>query len=166
MKIIVLNANNTPINLTSFKKGFKLIYKGKAEVVISQDGGKSLIGGRYARPKVIRLLRYVYLPYRTIGLSKAGIFKRDGNRCVYCNSNKDLTLDHVLPRSRGGENSWGNLVTCCSKCNGKKDDMTPKEAGMTLLRKPYIPTLADLLDIDVKEINRISFEQAGATYFE
>jgi 5-methylcytosine-specific restriction endonuclease McrA len=75
-----------------------------------------------------------------MGVNRQRIFKRDQNECVYCGSKKDLTIDHVQPRSRGGKNTWTNLVTCCSKCNIKKGNKTPEEAKMTLRRKPFEPT--------------------------
>jgi len=129
--ILVLNADFVPLSVTSFKKGFKLTYKGKAEVVESvKDDIIFASNFSIPRPSVIRLLRYVVYPYRKITLTRQNVFKRDGNACVYCGSKKDLTLDHVIPKSRGGRDSWENLVTCCSKCNSKKADKTPKEAEM------------------------------------
>ena len=130
--ILVLNADFLPLSVTSFKKGFKLTYKGKAEVVeCIKDDILHTSHATMARPSVIRLLRYVVHPYRKITLTRQNVFKRDGNKCVYCGSKKDLSLDHVIPQSRGGRDSWENLVTCCKKCNSKKADRTPVEAGMT-----------------------------------
>jgi hypothetical protein len=141
-KILVLNADFQPINMTSFKKGYKLVYKGKAEVVVSDEKDEAFFFATYSiKPKVIRLLQYIYLPHRRLNLSKQNIFKRDKHACVYCESRENLTLDHVLPRSRGGKNTWENLVTCCSKCNSKKDNKTPEEAGM----KPFVPTFSNLM---------------------
>lgn len=151
--ILVLNANFEPINMTSFTKGFKLVYKGKAEIIASHDDETIVLCKEViARPKIIRLLQYIYLPYRKITLSKPNIFKRDRYRCVYCNMNDTLTLDHVMPRSRGGKNTWENLVTCCSKCNSKKGDRTPEEAGMTLKYTPFAPTFSQLIKVDKEEI--------------
>ena len=129
--ILVLNADYIPLSITTLRKGFKLTYKGKAEIV--ESNYDALIRSAYTSipmPSVIRLLSYVNLPYRKITLTRHNIFKRDGNKCVYCPSTKDLTLDHVYPKSRGGKDTWENLVTCCKKCNSKKADQTPKEAGM------------------------------------
>jgi 5-methylcytosine-specific restriction endonuclease McrA len=129
--ILVLNADFVPLSVTSFKKGFKLTYKGKAEIVETvKDDVIHTATSSMLRPSVIRLLRYVVYPYRKITLTRQNVFKRDGNACVYCGSKKDLTLDHVIPKSRGGRDSWENLVTCCQKCNAKKADRTPIEAGM------------------------------------
>ena len=144
-KVLVLNADYQPMNTTSFKKGCKLVYKGKAEILVL-DEDNHVVTSRLteARPKVIRLLRYIYLPYRQVNLTKQNIFKRDGHKCGYCESKENLTLDHILPRSRGGGNSWENLVTCCTRCNGKKDDRTPAEAGMKLRVVPHAPTFSAL----------------------
>lgn len=153
LKILVLNADYQPINVTSFAKGYKLVYKGKAEVLASDENSRlQLFTQEVARPKVIRLLTYIYLPYRKVTLSKQNIFKRDGYQCVYCPSRDNLTLDHVLPRSRGGANSWENLVTCCARCNGKKDNRTPEEAGMKMRLKPVAPTFSKLIGISKEEI--------------
>lgn len=153
LKILVLNADYQPINITSFAKGYKLVYKGKAEVLASDENSKlTLFTREIARPKVIRLLTYIYLPYRRVTLSKQNIFKRDGHQCVYCPSSDNLTLDHVLPRSRGGANSWENLVTCCARCNCKKDNRTPEEAGMKMRVTPTAPTFSKLIGISKEEI--------------
>ena len=150
-KILVLNADYQPINVTSFQKGYKLIWKGKAEVVKEDPTGVIMTSRSIARPKVIRLLTYLYLPYRRLNLSKQNVYRRDGFRCVYCGSGANLTLDHVLPRSRGGDNSWENLVTCCRKCNAKKDDLTPEEARMRMRHKPFVPTFSHLIEVEELE---------------
>jgi 5-methylcytosine-specific restriction endonuclease McrA len=163
MKIIVLNADYQPINVTSLKKGFNLVYKGKAEVLVSDDEEEILIlTKKMAMPKIIRLNHYINLPYRRLNLSKTNIFKRDGHMCIYedCGSTENLTLDHLLPKSRGGKNTWENLVTCCKKCNCKKDNRTPSEAGMKLRHKPFIPTLTNLLGFNKNEIIENVFEKS------
>jgi 5-methylcytosine-specific restriction endonuclease McrA len=86
------------------------------------------------------------MPYKKVPLSRFNIFRRDGHKCVYCGTNKNLTIDHVLPKSRGGDNSWKNLVTCCGICNLKKDDRTPEEADMVFLRKPFTPTYIQFIE--------------------
>ena len=91
-------------------------------------------------PSIIRLYRYVNLPYKGVMLSRQNIFKRDGGKCQYCGVTTDLTLDHVIPRSKGGRSTWDNLVTACKSCNSKKGDYTPEEAGMPLARQPFKPS--------------------------
>lgn len=150
-KILVLNADYQPINVTSFQKGYKLVWKGKAEVVKEDPTDVIMTSRSIARPKVIRLLTYLYLPYRRLNLSKQNVYRRDGFKCVYCGSGANLTLDHVLPRSRGGDNSWENLVTCCRKCNAKKDDRTPEEARMRMRHKSFVPTFSHLIEVEELE---------------
>lgn len=145
-RILVLNADYQPVNMTSFKKGCKLVYKGKAEV-LTLDEDKNITSAKLmeVRPKVIRLLQYIYLPYRKMSLTKQNIYKRDGYKCGYCGSKEELTLDHIIPKSRGGGNTWENLVSCCAKCNSKKDNRTPSEAGMKLKLEPHAPTFKSLI---------------------
>lgn len=146
-KILVLNADNQPLNITTFRKGFKLLHKGKAEVYRSDANDIILASITMERPTIIRLLKYLYTPYRKINLSKQNIYKRDGYACVYCGSDSDLTLDHVTPRSRGGGNTWENLVTCCKPCNSRKDNRTPSEAGMRMRVKPFVPSFTHLISV-------------------
>jgi 5-methylcytosine-specific restriction endonuclease McrA len=98
-----------------------------------------------AMPSVIRLFSYVSVPYKGVMLSRQNIFRRDGQKCLYCGSREDLTLDHVLPRSRGGKTSWQNLVTACKRCNSKKGDFTPEEANMRLPYAPFKPSFVVFL---------------------
>jgi 5-methylcytosine-specific restriction endonuclease McrA len=159
INILVLNADFQPINMTTFRKGYKLLYNKKAEVVVADsENPVMLYMTSVARPKVIRLLKYIYLPYRKINLNKQNVYKRDGFRCVYCNANDNLTIDHVLPKSRGGKNTWENLVTCCSKCNTKKDNKTPSEANMKMNSKPYAPTFIKLISLSKDEIFSGTFD--------
>lgn len=139
MVVLVLNADYLPINVTTFKKAFKLVYKGKAEIVENTGDVMVTYKKTYSRPSVIRLVNYVYIPHRKVVMSRENIFKRDGHKCAYCESNRYLTLDHICPKSKGGLNTWENLVTCCFSCNSKKGDRTPEQAGMKLLVKPFKP---------------------------
>lgn len=93
-------------------------------------------------PAVIRLMNYVNVPYRGVELTRHNIFKRDGYECQYCGDrNRDnLTLDHVIPRAKGGGSSWTNLITACKSCNSKKGDLLPEEAGMPLKNQPFKPS--------------------------
>lgn len=152
MNILVLNADFQPLNVTSFKRGFNLVYKGKAEIVEYDSDRPVKIGeGKtLKRPAIIRLIRYIYVPFKKVPLSRYNVFRRDGYKCGYCRSDKDLTLDHVIPRSRGGKNMWTNLVTCCKKCNAKKDNRTPREAGMKLRIKLYQPTYQQFIKAMIK----------------
>jgi len=140
--ILVLNSNYLPINITSFKKAFKLVYKGKAEVVLEGEDTYliSSIKTKFKKPSIIRLIYNVNVPYRKVILSKENIFKRDNFTCAYCGRFRDLTVDHIFPKSKGGKDSWDNLISACQKCNSKKGDRTLEQAGMKLLFKPYKPS--------------------------
>ena len=141
MQVLVLNSAYQPINITTLTRGFNLVFKGKAEVV-EHLSKKPIITERknYKRPTVIRLLRYISVPFRKIHLSRQNIFRRDDHKCIYCGTNSDLTIDHVIPKSKGGKNSWLNLVSCCSDCNLKKGNRTLEEANMTMSHEPFKPT--------------------------
>lgn len=96
-------------------------------------------------PSIIRLHRYVSIPYKKVNLSRQNVFKRDRLKCVYCGTKESLTLDHVVPKSLGGRDTWDNLVTACQKCNAKKGSMTPEQAGMELRSKPFRPSFVMFL---------------------
>ena len=141
--VLVLNYDYTPLNVTTVKRGFVLVDKGKAEIVKSDDS--PIVSGykTYIRPVIIRLLKYIRHYTRILRANRNRIYKRDGHQCVYCGSSRNLTLDHVIPKSRGGKNNWKNLVTPCQKCNLKKADRTPEEARMQMRQKPFAPTLVN-----------------------
>jgi 5-methylcytosine-specific restriction endonuclease McrA len=137
--VLVLNASYEAINVVSAKRAFTSVVKGIA--VVEETSGAAIHTGRLTLPvpAVIRLLEYRRIPRRTRTLSRRGILARDRHTCQYClepSLPSKLTLDHIVPRSRGGANSWENLVVCCFGCNNRKSDRTPDEAGMLLARYP------------------------------
>jgi 5-methylcytosine-specific restriction endonuclease McrA len=137
-KVLVLNASYEPLNVTSWKRAVVLLIKGKAESI---EHYEEYLYHNFPSPAVIRLRYYVRVPYQEIPLTRRNIFERDRHTCQYCNRvGGELTLDHIIPRSRGGGQSWENLVTACMKCNVKKGNRTPKEANMILLTKPDRPS--------------------------
>lgn len=140
-KVLVLNSDFTPINVTTVFKGFNLVNKGKAEILKASD--QPIMAGMktFVRPLIIRLFNYVKFRFHKLKINRHRIFRRDEYQCVYCGNKRNLTVDHVIPKSRGGQNTWLNLVTCCSHCNRTKDNKTPEEAGMKLLKKPYEPNM-------------------------
>ena len=152
-KVLVLNSDYTPLNVTSIRRGFILVIKGKAEV-LRQDAENIVTSiGEFVRPLIIRLLSYVRFKSKPVKLNRKRIFKRDNNECVYCGSKRNLTIDHIMPRSRGGKNTWANLVTCCSNCNLRKGNRTPEEAGMRMNYKAYEPTIfSSIISVDVEEL--------------
>ena len=146
--ILVLNADYTPINITDLKRAFNLIYKGKAEIIKHNIISPIITELRkFKRPTIIRLLRYVSIPFRKVTLNRQNIFRRDNYECLYCgeNNKEKLTIDHVIPKSKGGKNDWKNLVTCCKSCNSKKDDKLPTETLLVLRYQPYKPTYVQFI---------------------
>jgi len=152
--VLVLNYDYTPLNVTSLRRGFVLVDKGKAEVLREYENPIMTTVGNFIRPLIIRLLKYIkFRRKRDIKISRARIYQRDKYVCVYCGGNKKLTIDHVIPKSRGGSNGWNNLVTCCSRCNSFKGDKTPEEAGMKLRFKPTVPNLfSRVVDENVEKV--------------
>jgi 5-methylcytosine-specific restriction endonuclease McrA len=139
MSVLVLNSSFLPIQTTSVKKAIKMIYRGVATVEKYSSTVWKSVSSEVVLPAVIRLLNFYKLPIRTHRLSKKNIFLRDQYLCQYCGeqgTDRSLTVDHVMPKSRGGTSKWDNLVSSCKGCNTKKGNKTPEEAGMRLLTKP------------------------------
>jgi 5-methylcytosine-specific restriction endonuclease McrA len=140
MRTLVLNAGFEPLAVVSFKRALVLVMNQKATIVAA-DAEHPVWGtsGSYDRPSVILLTRYVKIPNsRRIPVSRRGVLRRDAHRCGYC-GNSANTIDHVMPRSRGGADSWENLIACCLKCNNAKGDRTPGEMGWSLNLRPRAP---------------------------
>ena len=140
MRTLVLNAGFEPLAVVSFRRALVLVMNDKATVLAS-DGEHPVFGihDAWDRPSVIVLRRYVRIPHaRRVPLTRRGVLRRDGNRCAYCDAHA-TTIDHVLPRSRGGADTWENLVACCLKCNNIKGDRTPAEMGWSLRVQPRAP---------------------------
>ncbi len=138
--VLVLNQNYEPLYISSAKRAFILVYLKKAELVENSDFLLRAEKNRFPVPTIIRLLRYVNLPFKKVSLNRLNIFKRDGNECVYCGAKKALTLDHIIPKSLGGKDSWENLVTACSSCNSKKGNRKLEDTDMELKKQPYKPS--------------------------
>ncbi len=137
---MVLNASYEYLNVTSVKRAMKLLYKNKAEVVETvSDKVITTASQSFRFPSVIRMLYYIRRPFKEVPLTRKNILLRDRYTCQYCGKPGN-TVDHVVPRSRGGEDSWTNCVCACSSCNRRKNNRTPSEAGMTLLWKPRRPS--------------------------
>jgi 5-methylcytosine-specific restriction endonuclease McrA len=139
MRTLVLNAGYEPLAVVSFRRALVLVLAGKATVVV--DGPTPVVSESLTlpRPSVILLARYVRVPHgRAIPVSRRGVLRRDEHRCAYC-SGHATTVDHVLPRSRGGPDTWDNLVACCVRCNNLKGDRTPEEKGWSMRVRPRAP---------------------------
>ncbi len=139
--VLVLNQDYSPLTICSVQRAFLLVFLHKAELLENIQGQElRSVSKSYPHPSVIRVLDYKNIPYRGVVLTRFNLFKRDGYACQYCGTNKDLTLDHVIPKSKGGKSSWTNLVTACKHCNSRKGDETPEKAGLTLAKKPVKPS--------------------------
>jgi 5-methylcytosine-specific restriction endonuclease McrA len=142
--VLVLNATFEPINVTAVRRALVLLFKGVAQAEETQTAEVHSSSRTMAVPSVIRLLSYRHIPQQSRALSRKNILMRDKNTCQFCArifTAPELTLDHVVPRSRGGRSSWENLVACCYQCNNRKGDRTPEEAGVKLVRRPRPFTL-------------------------
>lgn len=130
---LVVDSSYMARSVISTERAFVINYKGNAEVLSNHPTYFSTVNRSvvYAKPSVIRVFRYVKVGYNKVPLTRANIYKRDGFSCVYCGSvdRKRFTLDHVVPRSKGGKDTWDNLVTACKSCNTEKADLTIKEWG-------------------------------------
>ncbi len=139
--VLVLNRNYEPLNVVSVKRAIVLLMKGKAEMVKPVNG----LMIRAAReqmpvPSVVRLMVYARRPPARVRLNRRSILIRDDYACQYCGyRGPGLTIDHVIPKDRGGKTDWDNLVACCNRCNSKKGNRTPEEAGLTLRKRPRKP---------------------------
>lgn len=142
-QVLVLNASYEPLNVTTLRRAHVLVFKGKAEVLEELRQPLRSASTTFPWPHVIRLLSFVRVP-RAVKrkISRKALFARDGYRCAYCGSNGRLTLDHVVPRSRGGDSVWENVVTSCAPCNLRKGNRLPEELEMRMLVTPRVPTPA------------------------
>ena len=138
-RVLVLNASFEPLSVVTTRRAVVLVLNQKASVVVGKDETWSSETSSVEVPSVVRLNRYVKVPYRRAApVTRRAVFGRDGHRCQYCGDRAE-TIDHVLPRSLGGDHSWENVVACCRPCNISKGDRLPKEAGLRLSTKPGPP---------------------------
>lgn len=186
--VLVLNKHYMAVRIISVKRAFSLLFRELAEVVSCEDNSYAnynfqswcdvsrfklqyepnghdwvaTVNFHIAVPRIIRLLFYDRLPRSEVKFNRRNIFGRDRNTCQYCGkrfSTMDLSLDHVIPRSMGGQNSWSNIVCACTKCNVKKGGRTPKLAHMKLVRKPVKPRRNPLLHIHLGHHRYQSWKQ-------
>jgi len=144
LPVLVLNQNYEPLNVCTVRRAFVLVDRGKAEIIENGRGYLRSPRQMYEMPSVIRLVYLIRRPRPQGRLTRRDIFLRDGFLCQYCGkTTKDLTLDHVMPRHRGGGHHWENVVAACKICNHRKAGRTPEEARMYLKRDPFRPTYSD-----------------------
>ncbi len=138
--VLVLNANYEPLNVCTTRRAVGLMMTGKAVMLRDGRGDIHTASSAFPRPSIVRLSYMVHRPRPRVKLTKREIFRRDDYTCQYCGKQTtNLTIDHVIPRHRGGKHTWHNLVTACPACNRRKGGRTPLEAGMTLRRQPQEP---------------------------
>ncbi len=139
--VLVLNQDYQALSVCSVERAVGLVFLHKAEMVECRtDRELRTVRSSYPWPSVVRLKRYVRVPYRKVLLTRRNVIRRDRHRCAYCGSAERLTIDHVLPKSRGGPDTWENLVAACTLCNNRKGNRTPEEAGFTLQTRPFRPS--------------------------
>lgn len=143
--VIVLNASYEQLQVVSIPHAIRMLVREVAVVEEAHDGASI---GPFPLPRVLRLVRYVVMKWRyasgRLQYTRAGVLKRDKYLCAYCGKPGASTMDHVVPRSRGGRGEWLNAVAAHAECNEKKGSRTPEEAGMPLLWQPWIPSRAEI----------------------
>lgn len=145
-KVLLLNSDSKPLATISAKKAFLLVHLDKVKVLHNYSNlSIKSVNSIFDYPSVIQLNTYVSGIYDTIVLTRNNIYRRDYYRCVYCDSKVNLTLDHLIPVSKGGKSTWNNLVTCCKKCNTMKGDKLLKDTNMKVKRLPYKPSFIDFI---------------------
>ena len=159
MSVLLLNGDYTALDTISVERAMILLLTQKVEILHAKvDRFIRTINDKFPFPEVVKLKFFVYVRRRELVPTKKNIMQRDKNTCQYCGSTKHLTIDHVMPVSRGGENTWKNMVTACFSCNNKKGCRTPEEAGMKLMSKPGRPTQLHVLKDYSRSNNLESWE--------
>lgn len=153
-KTIVLNADYSFLNIVSWKKAMCILAKGKAEVIKYQEKIINTIDKTIRVPVVLRLIKLIRTLFRTkVPFSKKNVMVRDGFKCVYCGAtNVRLTIDHLIPKAKGGKSTFENCVTSCKPCNSKKGDKLPSEIKMYPSKMPYQPTISQFLQEKMKNM--------------
>lgn len=163
---LLLNASYEPLSVISWQRAMTMFFLEKVEVVAEyEDRDVRSVSCTFRMPSIVRLLTYVKRRYFGIKFSRQNIYSRDAYTCQYCGKKApqvELSLDHVVPRVRGGNASWENIVTCCVRCNRRKGGNTPEDAGMKLLSKPYKPSARNSIPF---ALNRTNTPQSWLEYF-
>ena len=143
---LLLNATYEPLKVVDWRKAITMLCQGKVEVVSEYDREVRSVSVTFKLPSVIRLLRYITVKRRIdyVPFSRANIYARDDHRCQYCGSRAE-SVDHVVPRSRGGQHTWENVVAACRRCNAAKRDRLLEETGLRLQVEPRVPRLSNCL---------------------
>jgi 5-methylcytosine-specific restriction endonuclease McrA len=150
--VLLLNITYEPLKIINWKKAITLLCLGKVEVIEEYHHEIHSVSFTIKLPSVVRLLKMVKRPKCPVRFSRQNIYARDRYKCQYCGEtcpSEELTYDHITPKSRGGKTEWENIVTCCVECNREKGGRTPKEARMTLIRKPIRPSWVPAIRITI-----------------
>ena len=149
--VLVLDVWYQPVTLTSVRKAITLLWLDKVELIEHSDYLMHSPSRTLNRPLIIRLKEKLKSnSWRRVQLNRRNLFKRDDHKCVYCGSNENLTVDHVVPRCYGGKTTWDNVVTPCHSCNNKKDNKMPEDVGLKLKTQPKQPNHISFLTRDTK----------------
>ena len=152
-RVLVLNSSSEPLHLIAVGRAISLVV-GERAVIVSHAGQMRSERRSYPRPTVIRLSRYVHIPWRQPQLSLKNLSLRDSGLCQWCRKQPGETIDHVTPRARRGPHTWENVVLACRGCNNKKSDSLASELGWALQRAPYVPTRRELMERDPRVASR------------
>lgn len=146
--VIVLNFDYSYLNTVSWKKAVGYVVKQKAEIVKAAEEAIHTIDQDLTKPLIVRLLKMVRSVYKKrVPFSYKNVMKRDRHTCQYCGATKDLTIDHVVPKCKGGRNTFENCVTACRTCNHRKGNKNLYEINLQLRKEPYAPTLLQFLEL-------------------
>lgn len=153
-RVIVLNGDYTFLNTVNWKRAMCLWMKGKTEILKYSNNTLRVANGSEIKvPLVMRLIKIIRMIYKNkVPYSKKNIMIRDGHECLYCGAIKDLTIDHIIPTSRGGKTTFENCITACRPCNNSKGSRTPNEAKMFLRKIPTTPTISEFFRIKMKNL--------------
>ncbi len=157
-RVLVLNASYEPINVCTVRRAAVLVLKARAEIIEQAEWTLRSESLSMPRPAVIRLVTYVRVPRdaHSRKLTRRAIFARDEWTCQYCGAGHgNLTVDHVIPRSKGGSSSWDNIVTCCAPCNRRKGDRLPKQANMHPRQAPAPPSATIFVHVAVPRVPEV-----------
>lgn len=171
MAVLLLNASYEPLAIIPYRRAVALLLRDRVEAASAEAAVLRAADGALHVPRILRLRRYIQAPRRNAHWSRAGVLRRDRYTCIYCGSapgdrqgahmldKRDFTVDHIVPRSRGGRNTWGNTACACTRCNNRKGDRLPHEIGLRLRWEPKTPRVDYLvLSGDIPEAWKVYLE--------
>ena len=163
MNVVVLNADYTFLNFIDWRKALTLMFQEKVEALKYSDRKVKTVSKSFRIPAVIKLIELARVVYkRKVNFSKTNVFIRDNYKCAYCGRDMSLnkrraTVDHVVPKARGGKDSWKNCVTSCNKCNNMKGDQSVEKFSMRLRFEPYQPTVTQFIYAKLRAMGSMKF---------